>query len=244
MADATVSPGPEYITFAPVENTWSRPAPRETPTSRRSAGGRRGPSGRERVLRTVEQQPEPATTAAICRETGLHENTVRGHLEQLLADGHVTRSRAAALGRGRPAWLWRPTENGPASPYVALATSLADSLARTSPDPAVAAREAGRAWGQEMAQDVPQQSPPATARELSVHAMSQQGFDPEDTDDAIVLHHCPLLSAAARHPEVVCSVHRGMVDGLLEGTGHLHAGVELVPFAAPGQCHLHVDTRA
>src|SRR5699024_7768350 len=44
----------------------------------------------------------PVSTAALARATGLHENTVRGHLEQLLADGYVARVRARSSGRGRP----------------------------------------------------------------------------------------------------------------------------------------------
>src|SRR5699024_4920287 len=54
------------------------------------------------VLRTVESQRAPVSTATLARATGLHENTVRGHLEQLLADGYVARVCARSSGRGRP----------------------------------------------------------------------------------------------------------------------------------------------
>lgn len=217
------------------------PASRSAPPPRRSASGRRHSTARELVLRTVEAQRSPVSVLALTRATGLHENTVRGHLDQLLADGHVTRSREAADGRGRPAWLWRPTRNGPASPYAALAGVLAGTLARTSADPASAAHEAGRGWGAELAEDLPESIPPASARAVVREAMAAQGFAPEeDGEHRIVLHSCPLLEAASRHAEVVCSVHRGMLDGLLEhgarATGGGRIAVELLPFAEPGRC--------
>lgn len=213
----------------------------EAPRSRRSSrAGRRYSSARELVLRTVEAQHAPVSIAALTRSTGLHENTVRGHLTELLADGHITRSRAPADGRGRPAWLWRPVQHGPASPYAALAGVLAETIARTSADPAAAAREAGRTWGRELAQDLPAQSGRADPRATVVRVMADQGFAPEDTGGHITLHRCPLLEAASRQTEVVCSVHRGMIDGLLEQERSAATEVELVPFAAPGQCLLHL----
>lgn len=218
------------------------PAP-DGPPPRRSAAGRRHSGAREQVLRTVEAQRCPVSIAALGRATGLHENTVRGHLERLLADGHVTRSRAPAAGRGRPAWLWRPTRYGPASPYAALAGVLAGTIARTSADPAATALDAGRDWGAQLAEDLPETVPPAPARTVVVEAMAAHGFAPEDDGERILLHRCPLLEAAARHTEVVCSVHRGLIAGLLEGAP-AHDGprpdVELIPFAAPGQCLLRL----
>lgn len=191
----------------------------------------------------MEAQHSPVSVTALSRSTGLHENTVRGHLDQLLADGHVTRARAAAAGRGRPAWLWRPTQHGPASPYAALAGVLAGTIARTSTDPAATAHEAGRGWGAELAEDLPEPAARTSERMLVVNAMAAQGFAPQDDGGQIVLHRCPLLEAADRHTEVVCSVHRGMIDGLLEGAaGHerTRTAAELIPFAAPGQCWLRL----
>lgn len=223
----------------------SGPATSGAAQPRRSASGRRHSTAREQVLRAVEAQLSPVSVTALSRSTGLHENTVRGHLDQLLADGHVTRSRAAADGRGRPAWLWRPTQHGPASPYAALAGVLAGTIARTSADPAAAAHEAGRGWGAELAEDLPEpaRTAPAPARALVMHAMAAQGFAPQEDGEQIVLHRCPLLEAADRHTEVVCSVHRGMIDGLLEGAAGTEGSrivAELIPFAAPGRCLLHL----
>jgi predicted ArsR family transcriptional regulator len=103
------------------------------------------------VLRMIEAQSAPVSTAALSAATGLHENTVRGHLDQLFADGYIGRQRESAAGRGRPAWLWVAARPDPENPYAALAGVLADTLARSGGDPVAQAREAGRRWGQEIA---------------------------------------------------------------------------------------------
>ncbi|WP_165310902.1 hypothetical protein [Microbacterium protaetiae] len=129
-----------------------RPARPEGPGQRRlSANGRRHSTTREMVLRMIEAQSAPVSTAALSTATGLHENTVRGHLEQLFIDGYIGRQREPASGRGRPAWLWVAARPDPENPYAALAGVLADTLAHTAEDPIAQAREAGRRWGSEIA---------------------------------------------------------------------------------------------
>ena len=199
-----------------VEKKERGPAAAASPGGpRRSAAGRRHTAAREQLLRTLEAQTAPVSVTALSRATGLHENTVRGHLDQLLADGHATRSPAPAEWRGRPAWLWRPTRHGPASPYAALAGVLAETIARTSPHPAETAHEAGLSWGRRLLPDLPAGPGLRTDRERVLHVMEDQGFDPADEGDHIALRRCPLLEAAQQHPEVVCAVHRGLVDALL-----------------------------
>lgn len=187
----------------------------------------------------VEAQGDGVSAAALTRATGLHENTVRGHLEQLRTDGYVQRERAVTSGRGRPAWRWRATVRGPENPYATLAGVLAESLARTSSDPVAEARQAGRAWGRDIIARRADGS--AGVRETVVAMMDEQGFAPQDTGDDILLHRCPLIEAATRHPDIVCAVHQGMIDAILT-VRDSHARSRLVPFTAPGQCTLQVTT--
>lgn len=202
-----------------------------------AGSGRRHSSTRERVLRLVEVQPGPVTTTAVATALGLHENTARGHLEALHADGYLTRSRGPAEGRGRPAWTWTataPTEQR--SGYAGLATVLARTLATTSNDPIGAARTAGLAWGAEIATE---RDRPGTAREVVVAAMRDHGFEPADLSDRVILRRCPLIEAATAHPQIVCSVHQGLVDGILRDRGERGRST-LQPFTAPGECTLHL----
>lgn len=215
------------------------------PPRRRSSTGRRHSAAREQVLRAVEAQHAPVSIPALSRSTGLHENTVRGHLDQLLADGYVTRTRGEATGRGRPAWLWRAASDEPSTPYAALTGVLARTIVATSANPMAVAREAGRAWGRDLRADLVERGDGADlpGRERVVRTMREQGFGPVDAGEDILLTTCPLLEAAARHPDVVCAVHAGMVDALLEDAEpdpHEPLRAELQPFAEPGLCRLRL----
>jgi predicted ArsR family transcriptional regulator len=60
------------------------------------------------------------------------------------------------------------------------------------------------------------------------------GFDPESvSDDAgttIAFTHCPFRELAEANPDLVCGLHRGMVEGFVDqlGTGSMGAFRTLV----------------
>ena len=65
------------------------------------------------------------------------------------------------------------------------------------------------------------------------------------TPDEIVLLSCPLLASATDHPEVVCSVHQGLIEGVLRRSspaqgqeGGQDVRVELEPFGRPEGCRV------
>ncbi|MFC4139948.1 MULTISPECIES: metalloregulator ArsR/SmtB family transcription factor [unclassified Microbacterium] len=202
---------------------------------RRTSGDRRHSSSRERILREIEVRP--ASTADLVAATGLHENTVRGHLERLLADGHITREQEAPSGRGRPSLRWHAVGSDGTAPYAGLAVALAEGLARTSDQPAQEAKTAGRIWGAQLAQDRAEADP----RALVLEVMREQGFAPDaSTGEQTVLRNCPLLAAASRRSDVVCAVHEGLIEGLAR-TRAEGATAKLLPFAADGACILHLQ---
>ncbi|HWC11169.1 MAG TPA: methanogen output domain 1-containing protein, partial [Acidimicrobiales bacterium] len=53
--------------------------------------------------------------------------------------------------------------------------------------------------------------------------LAELGFDPATVDDGaaatIVFTHCPFGDVAEAHPEVVCHLHRGLVEGFVEQLG-------------------------
>jgi predicted ArsR family transcriptional regulator len=226
-------------------------------------------SARAAILDILVGQPEPCTVAALSALTGQHPNTVREHLDGLTEAGLVVRTRAAAQGRGRPAWLFSAAREASAESgsreYAALASALASHIARTSAQPRVDAIEAGLAWGHELARQsddaqsgadseddaaAPPASPSALAiRRKVVSLVDGLGFAP--TTDArvtvIKLHRCPLLEAAHQHPDVVCGVHLGLVRGALDELGADPARTEetaLQPFSEPGVCRLDLLPRS
>src|SRR5450759_1851937 len=82
------------------------------------------------------------------RLVGLHPNTVRWHVDQLIEAGLVRAVSTPASGRGRPRVLYEAIVDAPVheSGYRLLAQILASYLATTD-QPQAGAESAGRAWG-------------------------------------------------------------------------------------------------
>lgn len=219
-------------------------------------------TARAAILDVLIDQPEPCTVAALSAQTGQHPNTIREHLDKLVGGGMVSRTQAVALGRGRPAWLYGAmrevgSDQG-AREYASLACVLAAHIARTSPDPSTDAIEAGRMWGRQLVRESAIShgegtgsagSPTAISTRREVIALLDgQGFAPStDARSSVVkLHRCPLLEAAYRNPQVVCSVHLGLVRGALDELGADPDRTEdtaLQPFSEPGACRLDLVPR-
>lgn len=215
---------------------------------RRTTAGRRYSATRERVLRELALRSD-ASTAELVQVLGMHENTVRAHLDALRGDGHVRRTRDEAVGRGRPAWRWAAVGARRLSAYAGLAVTLAEAVARTSDQPFRVARDAGERWGRTLVDDAvtaPRGAERATA--LIVDVMREQGFAPEvdDCETAAVrvrLHACPLISAAAENRTVVCAVHEGMIQGIARAAGSDLVS-SLTPFDDADTCLLRLRTPA
>lgn len=201
---------------------------------------------RRQVLELLVVRGVPTSVATVAAELGQHTNTVREHLEGLADAGLADRSTARPAGRGRPGTLYeaRPasaTDPG-AREYAALASVLADQIARTSPDPRADALAAGDRWGRDLVAHERHDGAPH-ARRTVVRLLDRLGFGPnaDATDTAVELRRCPLLDAALRTPEVVCAVHLGLARGALDALGAPTDRTTLEPFALPGACLLHLD---
>lgn len=195
---------------------------------------------RAQVLDLVRRNRDGVTLSAIARFTGLHENTVRGHLEALRADDQVERTRGEPAGRGRPPWVWSPrASTDDSGGYAGLASALARTIAEHTDDADRLAMEAGRTWGRSLGHGATG-SGDVVADVATL--MRSLDYEPrrEPGSTTINLHACPLLDAATAHPEVVCTVHHGLVRGALEAHGAADHPSSLEPFAAPGTCVLRI----
>ncbi|MGW5370014.1 helix-turn-helix transcriptional regulator [Streptomyces sp. NPDC004011] len=106
---------------------------------------------RREVLDVLRAAPAPLGVAAVAERMGVHPNTVRFHLDALMAEGLVESGAEAPSGPGRPRTAYRARpgmDRGGARGYPLLARMLLSRWA--SADPAEARAEAvetGRAWG-------------------------------------------------------------------------------------------------
>ena len=206
-------------------------------------------SARQAVLRVLREHAAPMTVDEAAHACGLHNNTVRAHLDALVEAGFARRFRAPITGRGRPAWRYEATLAGSeaGAEYAALAVALADQVAEL-PGATDIAHAAGVAWGESLADDrsVPSQ---ATPREQLRVDFDRMGFAPDDTPSGrgpsgggeLVLRQCPMLDAARRVPHVVCTVHQGLAAALVEAAGGDPASVRVEPFSVPGGCLVRLE---
>lgn len=206
------------------------------------------------MLRALACHTQPVSIARLAASTGLHPNTVREHLDALLRAGLVRRDRAPTSGRGRPAWLYRPVTDDElptgVAEYAGLASALAGAIERASSAPREDAIAAGREWGRRLAaaRGASGVGPAGgdSARDRVVTLLAGLGFAPEagTQDPSIKLTRCPLLEAAHEHPEVVCGVHLGLVQGAFEFFGGDGEHADLRPFSEPGACRLELSSTA
>lgn len=182
---------------------------------------------------------------------GLHPNTVRSHVDQLVDAGLVRSVTAPGDGRGRPRVLYEAVaESAPVQQrgYRLLAQILASYLASVE-QPQAVAESAGRAWGSYLSEKPEPFAhiSPEEAIDKVVQLFSELGFMPEAVEDAearkILLHRCPFREVAESNQKVVCAVHLGMLKGALAEMGAPVEATRLEPFVKPTLCIAHLASR-
>ena len=103
-----------------------------------------------------------------------------------------------------------------AFPLLARLLAGAAASAVVAPDAAAgASRDAGRALAK--------RTPGRSCVEALSRALDELGFDPavgsEDGLATVAFTHCPFHELAEAHPELVCHLHRGLVEGFVEQHG-------------------------
>ncbi|HQY98268.1 MAG TPA: helix-turn-helix domain-containing protein [Phycicoccus sp.] len=152
----------------------------------------------------------------------------------------------------------RAGTTGGGAEYRALAEAFARHLA-TQAGAKHEARAVGELWGgQVMATRGSKARSAGGVRRAVLSLLSDLGFAPtpdtavpeaamdgkapatgaEAGSDVVLLRACPLLESAQKNPDVICSVHLGLVAGARRALGAADGTVGLEPFAQPGACRL------
>lgn len=206
----------------------------------------------------------PSTAAELGSRMGQHTNTVREHLDALVALGLTARERESPAGRGRPAYRYAAVSGSPqGAAYRVFLETLVEEFVATGPVERAAERatELGR-----RASLTPPRSeyaaPPsapssgplartksATRQRLSralADAMDGLGFTTEELPRGrgLRLLTCPLIDVATRHAAVVCGFHQGMLQSMAAHAGADPSTVALTPFAEPGACVVRLGPAA
>ncbi|TAM69538.1 MAG: ArsR family transcriptional regulator [Microbacteriaceae bacterium] len=210
---------------------------------------------RREVLSALIAAQKPLDAAAIAARFDIHVTTARFHLEHLERAGLVTRSAQRAGGRGRPRILFEAVRMQRDDEALRqLSEVLVDALAHDSDGGRRRARDAGERWAASYADETADQG--VDAAKPIVRIFEQLGFEPElgfeselgleptpvDAGAARVinLHGCPFRDLAAEYPDVVCSAHRGLLEGALNRLGHDRDNATLRPFVEPHLCQVRL----
>ncbi|MEM9609485.1 MAG: helix-turn-helix domain-containing protein [Actinomycetota bacterium] len=205
-----------------------------------------GDNTRYAIYLELARSPRPRSTSEIAASLDLHANTVRPHLERMREVGLI-RYETHSSGVGRPQHRYFLAPDAPAlgleaPSYPLLAGMLAATARLAGADPSDAV-EVGREVGRH---DAGRFAADRDVAQIVVDASSELGFDPaavdEDGATTIAFTHCPFGEVAATNPELVCALHRGMVEGLVEACGSAQVD-EFRTFADRPACQAIVSGR-
>lgn len=170
---------------------------------------------RLRVVRHLARH-DTATLPELAEVAGVHVNTIRGHVASLEEADVLVSTQKPASGPGRPATEYRLAEGWALSStdFLELAGLLAAALVRNRPD-AEALRATGADWGRYLAGRPGRRD---IAAELP-RALERLGFHAAVEDGTVRISGCPCAVVSPDHPEVVCALATGLVDGVLSASG-------------------------
>jgi predicted ArsR family transcriptional regulator len=157
-----------------------------------------------------------ATQAELADVAGVHLNTVRAHIAALEQADVLQSAQKAASGPGRPAVEYRLVDGWGLSStdFLELAGLLASALVRTRPDDA-ALRATGADWGRYL---VGRPGRRDAAAEVPL-ALERLGFHAAVSGDVVQISGCPCAVVSPDHPEVICALATGLVEGILAASG-------------------------
>jgi predicted ArsR family transcriptional regulator len=183
-----------------------------------------GDNTRYAIYLELARSAQPLGTSEISDALGLHPNTVRPHLERMRDVGLLEVQTDTRGQVGRPQHRYSIAAEAPSlglekSAFRTLARMLAGVAAKAGLS-ADDVADVGRVQGRTDA--AAHQGTRGCARAL-VGELADLGFDPAAVQDGnsttIAFTHCPFQELAEVFPELVCHLHRGIVEGFVDARG-------------------------
>lgn len=200
---------------------------------------------RYRLYRYLRLSGRPVPVRELAARLSLHPNTLRPHLRRLEDVGLVASEARRASNVGRPQVVYEAVdvEAREGRDYRLLADVLAGLLSNARQRDR--AQDLAREWGTYLIGRV---APKPGARRASLAvlqaALDEAGFDPRfrrqsATSVEVSLRDCPFRELLDEHRELVCAVHRGLLEGMLAACRPALAMSSFEPLAERGQvCRL------
>lgn len=196
-------------------------------------------SSRRRLLEVLRSSPAPLDAEQLAAAVDLHVTTTRHHLGTLERAGLIEHAAERGGRPGRPRMLYSATPDLAADGYRTLAHVLAAELEDDPDAGRRRAERAGRRWAGQFHPGDDGGAPDAALATVTA-LFDRLGFAPRREDDGprrrLLLDACPFRDIARAHREVVCTMHLGLLRGVLDRAGAASAEAELRPFVEPELC--------
>jgi predicted ArsR family transcriptional regulator len=209
-----------------VGSTGHHPTPRSRPQHDHAAehAALASPT-RLRLLEALRSTPGGGHPDDLADDLDLHPSTVRGHLSLLIEAGFAEPVVERRPAPGRPRVLFVSTSKELPDAlgchhYRRLAQALSSYLVWAAESPTDVGNSVGRRWAADLAGTEPSQararSPLTRIRDL----LTATGFATETDLDVggVVLVHptCPFAAAVEGDAGVVCAIHLGLAEGIVD----------------------------
>jgi predicted ArsR family transcriptional regulator len=208
---------------------------------------------RYRLYRYLRLSGRPVPIRELAGRLSLHPNTLRPHLRRLEEAGLVSSEAARGSTVGRPQTMYAAldAEAREGRDFRLLADILTGLL--TGPRQRDRAQALAKEWGAYlMGRSVPRpgaRRPAGPDLAALQEALAEAGFDPRfrrrgARNVEIALRDCPFRELLDEHRELVCAVHRGLLEGMLGASRPALRLVTFEPLADRGTvCRLAARSR-
>ena len=185
-----------------------------------------GDDTRFAIYQELGRSAAPLSASDLAERLSLHPNTVRPHLDRMREAGLVEVEPIHRGTVGRPQLRYSLAPGAPGlgfdPPAHTLLAGLLAALAEQLGGDGLDASNLGRRWGTDASGR--RQSGRGCLAAL-VAELDRLGFDPVESELGgggpstrrvrVDFLHCPFRELAEAYPELVCSLHRGIVEGVV-----------------------------
>lgn len=207
---------------------------------------------RQRMYVFVRAQGRPASREEVATAAGVSRKLAAFHLDKLVERGLLIATYARPPGRsgrgaGRSAKYYEPSDREfdisiPERNYDVIGSILLGAIERQEPgEPAEdAAHRVARDVGLQIGtaeRDRLRLPPPGAERTMAVatDVLSVCGYEPYAGEDgAVCLRSCPFHALVEQNRDIVCTLNRELVAGVVSGLGNETVDVALEP--TTGEC--------
>jgi predicted ArsR family transcriptional regulator len=199
----------------------------------------------------IRRRRRPVSREEVAEAVGVSRKLAAFHLDKLVERGLLVATYARPAGRGgrgagRSAKYYEPSDREfdvsiPERNYDVMGSILAEAIQSQAPDEDVreSARRVARERGETLGRSERRRrslSPPGAERAMSVatDVLAERGYEPYAEGGCVRFHNCPFHVLAQQNRDLVCTLNRELVQGVVNGLGNVTLNVELAP--RPAEC--------